>query len=154
MNYIIYKEACMPKIKQTVTLNDIYALLLASRTLQEEMNSRLIALERAGSRPSVARPVETTDADIDGGREMTVNEMLACGMELTDEEILEYSMEPDEYIEHCIAEGERMRLERNAHPEEFAACIGSGWDGIRTREQVIADAVAEQRRMRDEEWDD
>jgi hypothetical protein len=63
---------------------------------------------------------------------------------------------PLKTLEQSKAEAHRKTLERMADPEHclFAQTIGSCWDGKRTHEQVIADAVAEQRRMRDEEWPD
>jgi hypothetical protein len=77
------------------------------------------------------------------------------GTELTDDEIRAMGMTPDPTLEECLAEAEFKRQRRINDPEHYSLerVCGTNWDGKRTHEQIIADAVAEQREARDE-WDD
>jgi hypothetical protein len=80
----------------------------------------------------------------------------AGGERLIAEETRTRSLTPLKTLEECRAEAQNKTRERTAAPESsaLAQTIGSLWDGKRTFAQVRADAVAEQRRMRDTDWPD
>jgi hypothetical protein len=133
----------MPLTQQDISSSDVWNMLL-------QINRRLIALEKAFQikddygeeaveTPSGGGSVEA------GGREIHL-----AGREMTPEELAAFGMEPDPTLEECIADA---RLHREERLVALANVAGSLWDGKRTREQVMADAVAEVRKMRDE-WDD
>jgi hypothetical protein len=77
------------------------------------------------------------------------------GRRLTNEELIAMGFEPEPTLEECVAEAKRKRDYRLAHPEDhsFEDLFGCLYDGKRTHEQILADAVAEQREIRDE-WPD
>jgi addiction module RelB/DinJ family antitoxin len=77
------------------------------------------------------------------------------GTELSDDEMRAMGLTPDPTLEECLADAERLRQLRISDPEHysFKLCCHRNPGDTRSHEQIIADAVAEQREARDE-WDD